>query len=375
MVDDRLLADASNDPTSVTACEAFWNELSSVGRWLSPRPCWGARNSFGRISAAGQALLAKVRAECVVASETEYKDLIAFNDRYTGVEAFERAYGAYRQACADDEIAGMLHERPTFLKQLETAKARKEFLTQQSAQIATNQQRLDDDTAAVQHEGLANFMDDQTQIAIADLKTRLRQLHEIAPAKRRDISATLGAFATRIGDIDTAIASARAIKNKAEQTQHTLAENEGIAKRILDAATSADLKPAFDEQFVQSVNDLIHRFDELETTELSLLRDRQQDIAGATRQLDELQRRISDAQARYDQATSQSAHITTYQQRLSDIAISIQHEDLPKFINPQTQIAIDESRKELPTAHSNSSRQQRRHNFDYRACCGPHSRH
>ena len=115
----------------------------------------------------------------------------------------------------------------------------------------------------------------------------------------------------------------------------------------MSAATSAELKPAFDEQFVQSVNDLIHRFDELETTELSLLRDRQQDIAGATRQLDELQRRISDAQARYDQATSQSAHITTYQQKLSEIEESIQHEGLTKFVGPETQTAIDKVQKNL----------------------------
>ena len=63
--------------------------------------------------------------------------------------------------------------------------------------------------------------------------------------------------------------------------------------------------------------------------------------------MDELQRRISDAQARYDQATSQSAHITTYQQKLSDIEDSIQHEGLTKFVGPETQTAIDEVQKNL----------------------------
>jgi hypothetical protein len=283
-----------------------------------------------------------------VASETEYKDLIAFNDRFTGVEAFERAYGAYRRACADDDIAQMLRERPIFLKQLETAKARKEFLTQQSAQIAINQQRLDDDAAVVQHEGLANFVDNQTQIAIADLKTRLRQLHEMAPAKRGDISATLGVFATRIGDIDTAIAWARVEKSKAEQTRRMVVENEGAARRVLGAATSVDLRPAFDEQFAKSTNELIDRFRKLENIELWAIPERQEDIAAATRKLEALQQQISEVQTRYDKVKRLDERRQSVMQGLSAALREFSRPEIrDKLSTDGVRIAVDEPKSQL----------------------------
>lgn len=71
---------------------------------------------------------------------------------------------------------------------------------------------------------------------------------------------------------------------------------------MLEAATSPNLKPAFDQQFVKSVSELMDRFRELESVELWVLKDRQQDVTGAIHKLEELQQRMSDAQARYDQA-------------------------------------------------------------------------
>jgi hypothetical protein len=319
----------------------------------------------------------------------EYRQLINFNDRYTGVEAFERAYAAYRHAFDDNDLAGMTRERALFLKELGVAKDRKQLLTQQSkeisgyqqelselatavnreslaefadqqmtakldelkeelhqlsqippakrgdisaeleiidtrlrntesavehakehkrlltgqsVQVAKDQQTLASKSATIDREGLSKFVDEQTQIGLGELNKQLQQLSQIAPAKRGDIAVDLAMITARLEDIEKAIASARETKGRAEKTKQMLVENEGATKRVLDAATRADLKAAFDEQFVMAVNKLIDRFRELESVELWAIREKQEDILAATRKLQELQQQISEAQARYDEA-------------------------------------------------------------------------
>jgi hypothetical protein len=305
MAGDAIIAALVSNRIDDRVCSLLWYQLNTTGQLLSFNPAgpWEInRNLFGRFSAAGQALLSKVRTQ-YTADEVEYNDLIASNDRYTGVEAFERAYAAYHQAFEDDDLAGMLRERLTFLKELEVAKTRNDLLTQQSARIATYLQMLSDITASIQHEGLAEFLDRQMQMAIDDLQTELQQLNQTAPGKRGDIAASLEIIATRIRDIDTAITSGRTVKSQAELTRRTLVENEGAARRVLEAATSADLTPAFDEQFVTSVKALVDQFRELDSIELWAIKERQVDIAAATRKLEELQQQVPDAQVRFDQAT------------------------------------------------------------------------
>ena len=226
---------------------------------------------FEALARVGQALLTKVRSEYNTDTEI-FKNLISFNDRYPGVEAFERAYAVYRQAAENDDVAEMIRERSTFLGELAVAEDRKKLLTQQSAQIGNYRQRLSDIAASVQHDDLVAFVDPQTQDAIDKLHTELEQLSQIAPAKRGDIAANLETLETRIDNIDTEIKSAKTAKREAEDTKHTLVENEGAATRILQSATSPDLRSAFDDQFAKSVNELIDRIRDLETISLSAIR-------------------------------------------------------------------------------------------------------
>jgi hypothetical protein len=165
-----------------------------------------------RIAANGTGTLAICEAialDPLIAKLRQSQPFKSFNDRYTGVEAFERAYAVYRQAAENDDVEGMLRERSTFLKELEVAEDRKKLLTQQSAQIENKQQRLSDIAASIQHEDLVAFVDRQTQDAIDKLRIELEQLSQVAPAKRGDITANLGTLESRVNNIDTELNSAR----------------------------------------------------------------------------------------------------------------------------------------------------------------------
>jgi hypothetical protein len=164
---------------------------------------------------------------------------------------------------------------------------------------------------------LVDFLNPQTQAAIDKLHIELEQLSQIAPAKRGDIAADLGTLETRIDNIDTEIKSAKTTKNQAEETKHTLVENEGAARRILQSATSADLRPAFDDQFAKSVNELIDRIRGLESIDLSAVRTKREDISAVSRKLTELQQQVSDAQSRFDQAKKIDDERQSVMQRLA----------------------------------------------------------
>jgi hypothetical protein len=251
---------------------------------------------FGRYSVVGDALLAKVRSEYPPV-QAEYPELIAFNDRYTGIETFERAYAAYRQAFRNDDIAGMLRERPAILQSLEQARARKKLLTEQTKQVAQYEQTLADYWVAIEREELSRFGAEHIAGTASDLRKELAYLSQTAPGKRGDISADLQIIFTRLRDIESAIRAARTTKTEAEQTRRVLVDSEGATRRILEAAMSNELKKAFDVEFVNSSKELISRFRELESIDVWVLHTRQDDVDAAVRKLGELQNRVSDIKA------------------------------------------------------------------------------
>jgi peptidoglycan hydrolase-like protein with peptidoglycan-binding domain len=185
----------------IFSCNMLWDVLNR--EWLPPSDL-----SVERFVAAGQAVLAKVRTE-YTNDEAEYRDLMIFNDRYTGVEDLERAYATYRRGFEDDDIAAVIRARPIMLQGLEQARARKQLLTQQSAQVAQYEQTLADFGTAIDREGLMSFADQRIQTAMGELRGELARLSQTAPAKRGDISAKLEIFATRIRDVDSTIRSAQ----------------------------------------------------------------------------------------------------------------------------------------------------------------------
>ena len=185
---------------------------------------------------------------------------------------------------------------------LEQARARKQFLTQQSAQMAQYEQALADVVTAIDREGLTHFAAQQTKTATGELRSELARLSQTAPGRRGDVSAKLEIYATRIRDIDSAIRSARTVKTQAEQTRRMLVESEGVARRVLDAAASEELTGAFDDEFRNSTNELINRFSDLASSDLWVIPQRQEDIDAARRKLAVLENQISDAGARYDRA-------------------------------------------------------------------------
>ena len=295
----QRLSGSSSD--HVSNCYRAWDVIDQTWFNLNPNNPITWKMAFEVFAEAGQALLGKARAD-FKAEAMEYRELISFNDRYTGVNVFETAQAAYRRAFEDDDLAGMIRERTAAIRGLENARARREFLTHQSAEIARDEQTLSDLGAAIDQEGLTKFTDKQTQTTLGELGREVQRFSQTAPAKRGDISAKLEILATRIRDVDTAVRSARSMKNKAEQTRHMLVEDDGAVRRVLEAAASEELKGAFDEPFISSANELIERLHELQSIDLWALREKRDDVVAATRKLESLQNKVSDAQAKYDQA-------------------------------------------------------------------------
>ena len=272
-----------------------WFELTA----RSPIPSRGF--TFEEFSTVGQALVQKLRAD-YAADESEYQHLLAFNDRYTGLERFERAHASYRRAFQNDDVAGMLSERKAVLQGLEQARARKELLTKQSADLTQYDEALADSVIAIDREGLTSFVSQQAQTDIGELRRELANLRQTAPGNRGDISPKLELFRTRMGNIQIAIRAGRSMKAQAEQTRRILAENEGAARRVLDAANGEELKGAFDDEFSNSANELIDRFGALESSDLRVIATQQEDIEAARRKLAVLQNQILGAEAKYDRA-------------------------------------------------------------------------
>jgi peptidoglycan hydrolase-like protein with peptidoglycan-binding domain len=344
---NKLSAMASGRRTYGDRCEETYNSSWWVlhGDWLklgSPRLF--PPPAFELYSTAGQALLAQVRTEYTPV-EIEYRELIAFNDKYTGVDVLERAYTAYRHAFEHDDIAGMIRERPAMLQGLEQARARKQLLTQQSAQMVQYEQTLTDFGTAIDREGLTRFADQQSQTALGEVRSELERLSQTAPGKRGDISAKLEIFATRIRDIDSAIRSARSIKTQAEQTHQMLVESEGAANRVLNAASSDELKGAFDERFRNSNKELITRLRELVSSDLWVIRARQEDVDAAMRTLKELQNGLSEAKTNYERLQTQRRMLVEDERAARDVLAAASSEELKggfdqAFVNSTNELTV-----------------------------------
>ena len=261
---------------------------------------WDAA-AFERTSIAGRFVLNKIRTG-YHSDTAEYPDLIAFVDKYPGVEALDRAYTAYRKAFEDDDIVKLIGERPAMLKALEQAKARKHLLMQQSAQISHDAQTLSDFATVLDRETLAKVIDQRAPTSLSELRHELSQLGQMAPAQRGDVSLRLGVIAMRINDIDMVVRKARSEKEKVEQTRISLYQDESAVRNILENAGRAESKPAFDEQFLNSCNELIKRIRELASLNLEILRDEHEKVEAAKKKLQALQKEISGAQGKYDAA-------------------------------------------------------------------------
>ena len=106
----------------------------------------------------------------------------------------------------------------------------------------------------------------------------------------------------RINDIDMVVRKARSEKEKVEQTRISLYQDESAVRNILENAGRAELKPAFDEQFLNSCNELIKKIRELASLNLEILRDEHEKVEAAKKKLQALQKEISGAQGKYDAA-------------------------------------------------------------------------
>jgi soluble cytochrome b562 len=133
------------------------------------------------------------------------------------LERLKRVRASYREAFQNDDVAAMINERAAVLQGLQQARARKQLLTQQSAQLGQYEHALADFVTAIDSEGLTRFEASTGSDSIGEFHRERARLDQTAPGERGDISAKLETFATRMREIESTICSARSKKPQAEQ--------------------------------------------------------------------------------------------------------------------------------------------------------------
>lgn len=297
----ELAVKLKSDSQIVSASNCSYERMIIDRDWINLSPNAGYKRTFDVLVTAGQTLLDKLHSD-FKSEEAEYRDLSTFNDRYAGVERLDRAQANYRQAFDEDDVPRMIQASSAILVDLDQARARKQLLTQQSLQITRYQEALSDLSGAFDREALSRFSVSKGPTMFTELRNELQHQGQEIPGKRGDIAPQLQIFETRLHDVEDAVRAARTDKAQAEQSRLMIAQREIAARQLINAAAQDDLKGALDEQFVQSVNEVINRLSTLRSIELWLIREKHGEIQTAMQELDSLEQRVAVAQAKYDRA-------------------------------------------------------------------------
>jgi hypothetical protein len=324
------MADQLNNSSRYVGFVCHYAQSQIDATWVSLNPNSGQKRTFDVFAAASQTLLNKIRSDFKT-EDAEYSDLSAFNDRYAGVERFDRAQVEYRQAFEEDDVSRMVQASSAILADLNKARARQQLLAQQSLQITHDQETLSDLSSAFDHEELSRF-GSHNPAMFTELSTDLQREAQDAPAKRGDITSQLQILETRLHGVEDAVLGARSNKAKAEQTRLMIAQRENAAEEFINAASREDLKGAFvNEQFVQSANEVKNRLSTLRSTELWLIGDKKGEIQAAMQQLEPLAQRMAAAQFSVDFNKLQE-RINTRGKNLLDNPSSSQFKELSDFL-------------------------------------------
>lgn len=305
----RLLQDLEGaarrlDSFSSEHCDYLWLQMAS--NWINLEGKGNASSyPFEGLMEGGQRLFAKVKSE-FNAADAEYRALLDFNDRYPGVERFERAHQSYAQAVQSDDIAGTLRERSVFLREMDGAKARKQLLDEQAAELSRLTTSLSDMGTACNREGLSRFSNQDILATLSALKADLEKYTGIKPAERGDLSSQLKVLTVRYRDFENVVRAARAEKARIEEYRLMLVQRETFARRIVDAASRDDMKGALDQQSLRDGNEIAERLHQFSSLELGVIRDRQSDFDETLQQLAALERQFLAAQARYNEAKARN---------------------------------------------------------------------
>jgi hypothetical protein len=187
---------------------------------------------FEKFSIIGQAVLMNARND-YKAIEAEYHELIAFNDEYAGVDRLHQAQAAYRKTFEDDDVAGMIQERPTVLQKLEQARARKLLLSRQTEELVSLENRLSRLSDIVTQDPLSKLISREVLEVLSNLQSEARKLREKPPRLRGDVDPALKELRLRETDVGTKTAAAQAkfegLKKRDERRRDVLSAIAKIA--------------------------------------------------------------------------------------------------------------------------------------------------
>ncbi|RAI38986.1 hypothetical protein CH341_26785 [Rhodoplanes roseus] len=285
--------------TPSAPCTYVWGQIDM--HWIDLGGKNAVAHSFQDLMEGGQALFSKVRSE-LDAAEAEYRALLGFNDRYAGVEKFERAYQSYAEAVQVDDIVATLRQRSGFLAELEIARGRKQMLSEQSAKLSGLTTSLSDMSQACGRESLAHFSNQDLSAMVSALQAESKKLADASPAQRGDLSSQMEILAARHRDLESAVRAARSEKARIEDVRMMLSKRESLARQLADSASHEDLTGGLDPQLARSANDLAEQLRQFRSLDLGTIRKRQGDLIPTLEQLVALEKRFLSARSRYDEA-------------------------------------------------------------------------
>ena len=211
---------------------------------ISIMPPGITKNLFDIIAALGRELLDRARSD-YRNDEAEYMDLLAFDDRYPGVERLEYAAKVYRDAFEADDLAAMLAARPAVEHELSNAKARKQLLTSQGETMHKQEVMLTTLATSFDRDDLTKFAEAGTSEKIATLRSDLDHVERTSPSARGDVRTKIQEFDNAIQELGRSLEKARALKVAREAGYSTIEEyHAALEQARLKKAESERLEAA-----------------------------------------------------------------------------------------------------------------------------------
>jgi len=214
--------------------ENYW--LSNLGNPASPSP---RKMPIEKLLSAGQAVQSAARAD-FEAAQAEYQSLKQGVDRYPGIEKFDQAFAAYKQAFDRDDLADLLQKQEAFGPELNAARSRKALLVTQTDRLSALAKTAD---------GLGQFGSASLDMRLSKAKARVQALQSEPPERRGDVSSGLSEVSTELDDLG----SWRTFFSRADDIRRSIdrleagAANPSDGQKAYIAGLRSDLRRLLDE--------------------------------------------------------------------------------------------------------------------------------
>jgi tetratricopeptide (TPR) repeat protein len=163
-----------------------------------------SKNGFEPFIALAHTFLANLRAE-YVPDITKYLEWSPFAPHYDLADEIARTKDKFDAAYNASDIEGFLLLKPDFSRQLLAADSFRAALLRQTTDLIAVEDQLSDLSRRIAQEPISKMVEAGTSDAIAQLRSTVTRLREIAPADRGNVSGEISKFMNDARDIESKI--------------------------------------------------------------------------------------------------------------------------------------------------------------------------